>query len=138
MQHCAATQQAALAAALPASSASKPARSRHPGAGGAGRERPAPQLLRPGPRPALLPRCRCVPDAALLGGGDLLFHQQALLPGSIKGRLYDIKYTAFVPQTGLQADCRTEICSVMNGAAKKPNHCLPFLSSNFTRNALVC
>lgn len=58
----------------------------------------------PNPRP--LP---CA-EVRLLGGGALSFQRQALLPGSPKGRLFQITYTATVAETGMAATCVAQLC----------------------------
>ena len=67
----------------------------------------------------------------------MLVMQLGLLPGSIKGRLLRIQYTAYVPQTGLSATCTAELCSILNGDKPRANKCKPFASSNYVASALA-
>ena len=63
--------------------------------------------------------------------------QQGLLPGSIKGRVFRIEYSVYVPQTGLGATCTAELCSRLNGDKRYATKCKPFASSNYVRNAFT-
>ena len=67
----------------------------------------------------------------------MLLMQQGLLPGSVKGRVFLVEYSVYVPQTGLSATCTAQLCSRLHGDKQRATRCKPFAASKYVRSAFT-